>query len=122
MSVSDSRRHARCESNTAVTLSFVNQSAEYAGIAKNYSEGGMYVETAKPLRPGTLIQIRPAPCEAPQDERASQPFYCAGVTPDKPECRQLKMLVVGEVRRCDALVTTDESRYGLAISYVSPAV
>jgi hypothetical protein len=122
MATPNLRRHLRCENDTAVTISFLNQSAEYEGIARNYSEGGMYIESDKLLRPGTLVQIRPVSCEAPAGPGTSRPFYCAEEGPEKAECRQLKMMVVGEVKRCDSLGTAESPRYGLAVAYVSPAV
>lgn len=122
MPASNSRKYPRCQSTTAVTISFLNQSSTYEGVARNYSRGGMYIESPKALRPGTMIQIRPVGCEALDDPRSSKPYYCNDTIPDEPECRQLKMLVVGEVKRCDELGTAATARYGLAVRYVSPAV
>jgi len=123
MPVSNARKHPRCRHNTAVVISFLNRSTEYGGIAKNYSQTGMYIESRKALKPGTLIQIRPLGCESPQAQReSSAPYYCAGPAPEEAECRQLKTLVVAEVKRCDELGAADDPRYGLAVHYISPAV
>jgi len=123
MAEPNARKHPRCYSTTAVTISFLNRSGKYDGIATNYSQSGMYIESRKALNPGTLIQIRPFDCQAPDtSSRSLNPYYCAGSVPETPECRQLKTLVLGEVKRCEELGSAENPRYGLAVRYVSPAV
>lgn len=114
------RRYPRCEKDTAITYAFLNKTEHYDAIARNYSSHGMYFETDRSLSQGTLILIRPVGCDV-VDNKDTAPFYCTDIPPDSEACQDLKMQVIGEVKRCDRLEETDRTRYGIGVRYVEMA-
>lgn len=99
----------------------VNKRQQNEAVARNYSRSGIYFETADSLSPGTLIVIRSkgygfsGATEADGDVNIADDAEAAA-------CKELKMQVVGEVKRCVEIEQDFETRYGIAVRYVSPAV
>jgi len=128
MEVHERRKHARCYEDTDVIYSFINKTANYAAVARNYSRFGMYLESNSSLTPGTIIVIRTMGCSEPGDTDADAPekpavsFYCkaAGLRPQP--CRDLKSLVTAEVKRCEIIPNSTQPRCGIGVHFVQPAV
>jgi len=122
------RRNERCRDDVGIVFSYLNKTERYAGVARNYSRFGMYFEADRVLSPGTLIVIQPLSCEdagnigAASSKDSLAPSYCAGRGPNAGTCRQLKNLVVAQVKWCGKVDVPEPERYGIGVHYVSPAV
>jgi len=121
------RRNKRCNQNTGIVYSFINQTQQHAAVARNYSRYGMYFESDRPLSPGTTIVIRTLGCDDDNQygssfEKGPAPYYCKDVKLTSEACRELKNLVIAEVKRCENCTALNGERYGIGVHYISPAV
>ena len=114
------RKHQRCAKDTAITYTFLNKTKPFGAIARNYSRFGMYFETYKSLVPGTMIVIR---YHRPDTESFKSATAVLNTTDPEPPiaCQELKMQIVGEVKRCEKMEEAGNPRYGIAVHYISPA-
>ena len=115
------RRHSRCVNDAEVAFSIINKTQRNEAIARNYSHSGIYFEAIRFLAPGTLIVIRHKGYDASGDmqpQSVSMPLTVA----DSEACQELKMQVVGQVKRCEKLGEDLKPLYGIAVQYVSPSV
>jgi len=121
------RRHKRCNEDTGVVYSFFNQAELHAALARNYSRFGMYFESDRPLTPGTIIVIRTPDCDTADEyhgrsfEGGSAAYFCKDTRQTSKECRELKTLVVAEVKRCEDHSEVKRERYGIGVHFISPA-
>lgn len=128
MEKKERRRNKRCNEDTSIVYSFFNQTREHAALARNYSRWGMYFETDKPLPPGTTIVIRALGCDVADNGIGSSlksgpaAFYCKNTQLPSEACRELKTLVVAEVKRCENCKDLDRERYGIGVQYIRYAV
>jgi len=128
MEEKERRRHKRCEEDTGILYSFLNQTKHRAALARNYSRFGMYFESNRPLTPGTTIVIRTLGCDTTDEhyadsfEQGPEPYYCKDSLLKSEACRELKTLVVAQVKRCEICNDLNEERYGISVQYISPAV
>ena len=122
------RRNKRCNEDTGIVYSFINQAEQHAAVARNYSRFGMYFESDRPLPPGTTIVIRTLDCETADNrygssfERGPAAYYCKDTQLPSEACQELKTLVVAEVKRCENCKDLNRERYGIGVHYISPAV
>jgi hypothetical protein len=121
------RRNKRCNEDTGIVYSFLNQTKQHAAVARNYSRFGMYFESDRPLPPGTTIVIRSLGCDAGNRygsslERGPAAYYCKDIKLISEACQELKNLVVAEVKRCENCEDLNRERYGIGVHYISPAV
>ena len=128
MEKQERRRHKRCEEDIGIVYSFLNQTKQYAGLARNYSRFGMYFESNRSLTPGTTIVIRTLSCDTAGGRDAGsfapgpEPFHCEDSRLKSEACREIKTLVVAQVKRCENCNVINEERYGIGVHYISPAV
>jgi hypothetical protein len=101
---------------TGMTLALLNQTDEIAILAKNYSRSGVYFESQRKLRRGTVIVLRAMDCANENNFPTSipRPFFCTGVVPESKACRELRFPTVAWVTRCDKLAIAGRERYGVA--------
>ena len=94
------------------------------GVVRNYSRFGMYFETDRTISPGTLIVIQPLACGCVSSWDISAHSYRADAENGEGSaaCRQLKTLVVAQVKRCEKVSLAELECQGIAVHYVSPAV
>jgi hypothetical protein len=122
------RGHKRCEEDTGIVYSFLNQTKLHAALARNYSRFGMYFESNRPLTPGTTIVIRTLDCDTADEryadsfEQGPEPYYCKDSLLNSEACREIKIMVVAQVKRCENCNDKNEERYGISVHYISPAV
>jgi len=122
------RRHKRCNEDTGVVYSIFNQTEQHAAVARNYSRFGMYFESDRPLTPGTTIVIRTPGCDTAEEyyggsfEGGPAAYFCKDTRPTSEVCRELKILVVAEVKRCEDHSDENRERYGIGVHFISPAV
>lgn len=122
------RESSRCHDEVGIAFSFLNTKKRYMGVARNYSRFGMYFETDRVLSPGTLIVIQPLTCEEDDScgTESSRDMLAASERGDARSnftaCRQLKTLVVAQVKRCEKVHVAELECYGIGVNYVSPAV
>lgn len=127
MDIPERRKHPRCHEDTGILYSFFNKSERYAAVARNYSRFGMYIESDVPLAPGTTIVIRPVGCDAASDPASAglakgpTPYYCKNSQLNTAECREIKLLVTAQVKRCEKINDSPES-YGIGVHFIEPAV
>ena len=115
------RRHVRCQSDIAITFSLFNKTKQNQGIARNVSRSGIYFETTRKLSPGMLLVIRNNAVATASRTTSATDAILSNI--DMPElCREMKNQVVGEVKRCLKIMEGAKPRYGVAVSYLSPAV
>ena len=128
MEKQDRRRYKRCNEDTGVVYSFLNQTEQHAARARNYSRFGMYFESDKPLPIGTTIVIRTRGCDTSGNRddssfaRGPAPYFCKDKQLTSDVCRELKTLVVAKVNRCEDCGDLNSERYGIGVHYISPAV
>ena len=115
------RRHHRCTRDVDVTYAIINKRQQSGAVARNYSRSGMYFETNASLSPGTLIVVRSKGYEF-SDAIEAEDDSDITEDADAAACQELKNQVVGEVKRCVKIEANFETRYGIAVCYVSPAV
>ena len=115
------RRHARCHSDIAITFSLFNKTKPNDGIARNISRSGIYFETTRKLSPGMLVVIRNKGTWISDHDSLKDGVILPQNAASK-SCRDLKNLVVGEVKRCLTIEEGIKPRYGVAVCYLSPAV
>lgn len=121
------RKHSRCYEDTGILYSFLNKSHRYPAVARNYSGFGMYFESDKALKPGTIIVIRPLDCDVPDDSAADRltkgptPYYCKDSRLNTEACRELKLIVTAQVKRCEKINHPTE-HYGIGVHFIEPAV
>jgi hypothetical protein len=88
----------------------------------------MYFESDRPLPPGTTLVIRTLGCDAAgnrhDDSFARGPAAddCEDIQLLSEACRELNMLVVADVKRCEGCKDLNRQKYGIGVHYVSPAV
>ena len=127
MEIQERRKHPRCHEDTGIFYSFINKSDRHAAVARNYSGYGMYFEADTPLVPGTIIMIRPLDCDAPDNSdteslaKGPAPYYCKDARLDAGTCRELKLLVTAQVKRCEKIAGKAEC-YGIGVRFIEPAV
>ena len=92
-------------------------------MARNYSRSGMYFESDTPLAPGTTIVIRPLGCDAAAGNYAKGPvpYYCRDSRLNTGPCREIKLLVTAQVKRCDKINDSKEF-YGISVHFIEPAI
>ncbi len=123
----DRRRNKRCNEDSEIVYSFFNQTAQHAAVARNYSRYGMYFESDRALSPGTIIVIRTFGCDTDnlysnRFERGPAAYFCKNTQLLSEACRELKMFVVAEVKRCENRKDLNSEYYGIGVHYISPAV
>jgi hypothetical protein len=127
MEKQERRKHPRCHEDTGIFYSFLNKSDRHAAVARNYSGFGMYFEADTPLVPDTIIVIRPLDCHAPGDPdtesfaKGPAPYYCRNSGLSGGTCRELKLLVTAQVKRCEKIDDTPEY-YGIGVRFIEPAI
>lgn len=128
MKQKERRRHKRCNEDTEIVYSFFNRTEKHAAVSRNYNRFGIYFESERPLSPGTAIVIRTLGCNTADShgrggfERGPLSYYCKDTQRTSEVCRELKTLVVAEVKRCEPFKDLKRNRYGIGVRYVSPAV
>ena len=128
MRIKERRRNKRCNQDTGIVYSLLNKTEQRAAAARNYSKFGMFFETDRPLPTGTTIVIRTLGCDITGSrigngfESGPAPFYCRDAQPPSDSCKQLKNLVVAEVKRCENCKDLNREYYGIGVHYMSPAV
>ena len=128
MKIKERRRNKRCNQDTGIVYSLFNQTEQHAAAARNYSKFGMFFETDRPLPPGTTIVIRTLGCDTAGNRYGSEfesgpaAFYCKDSQQPSESCKELKMLVVAEVKRCENCKDMNREYYGIGVHYMSPAV
>jgi hypothetical protein len=128
MGKKERRRNKRCNEDTGIVYSFFNQNKQHAAVARNCSRFGIYFETDRPLPPGTTIVIRTLGCDTADNqygssfERGPAANHCKDTQLPSEACRELKTLVVAEVKRCENCKDLNRERYGIPAHYISPAV
>ena len=128
MEKKERRRNKRCNEDTGIVYSFINQAEQHAAVARNYSRFGMYFESDRPLPPGTTIVIRTLGCDTADNrygsslERGPAVYYCKDTQQPSEECQEIKTLVVAEVKRCENCKDLNSEHYGIAVHYMGPAV
>jgi hypothetical protein len=87
----------------------------------------MYFESDTALMPGTIIVIRPLGCDAPDDDAADRltkgpaPYYCKDSRQRAGACRELKLIVTAQVKRCEKINHPTE-HYGIGVHFIEPAI
>jgi len=87
----------------------------------------MYFESDTALKPGTIIMIRPLDCDVPDDSAADRsakgpaPYYCKDSRLNSGACRELKLIVTAQVKRCEKINHTTE-HYGIGVHFIEPAI
>jgi len=127
MEKKERRRNKRCNEDMGIVYSYFNQTKQHAAVAKNFSRFGMYFESDRPLSIGTTIVIRYLGCDADNRDSSSldgEPasYYCKDSKLVSEACREIKTLVVAEVKRCENCNDLNKERYGIGVHYISPAV
>jgi hypothetical protein len=128
MEKKERRRNKRCTEDTGILYSIFNQAEQHAAVARNYSRYGMYFESDRPLTPGTTIVIRIPDCDTANNRHGSSietgpaAYYCKDTQLPSEACRELKTLVVAEVKRCENCKDLDRERFGIGVHYISPPV
>jgi hypothetical protein len=123
----DRRRNKRCNEDTGIVYSFFNQTIQHAAMARNYSRYGMYFKSDRTLSPGTIILIRTLGCDIKNGysnrfERGPTAYLCKDAELISEACKELKTLVVAEVKRCENCKDLNREYYGIGVHYISPAV
>ena len=114
------RKHPRCYKPTAITYQFMNKSTKHRAIAQNYNRDGMCFETQKYLVPNSLIVIRSVECSDDIDPEFL-PIWCLADNIFSKECKNLKIYVVAEVKKCNLTECASGPVYDVAVIYISPA-
>ena len=128
MEKKERRKNKRCNQDTGIAYSFLNQTEQHAALARNYSKSGMYFESNRPLIPGTTIVVRTIGCNpayeshAGNSEQAPEPYYCKDSQLRSEACQEIKTLAVAQVRYCENFKDLDNEQYGIGVHYISPAV
>ena len=78
------------------------------------------------MSPGTIILIRTLGCDienrySNRFERGPTAYFCKDAELISEACKELKTLVVAEVKRCENCRDLSEY-YGIGVHYISPAV
>lgn len=121
MKTKERRRHPRCSSETEVVYSVFNSADIHKAQAKNFNRFGMYFESKNAFLPGVFVLIRTSGV-VPSSNRGAG-FADQGCKPFSPDpCRELRMVIAAEVKRCVSLSKTDGRGYGIAVEYIDPAV
>jgi hypothetical protein len=127
MEIQERRKHSRCYEDTGILYSFLNKSDRYPAVARNYSGYGMYFESDTALMPGTIIVIRPLGCNSPGDAASERfakgpaPYYCKDSRQQTGACRELKLIVTAQVKRCEKINHPTE-HYGIGVHFIEPAI
>ncbi len=128
MEIKERRRNKRCNQDTEIVYSLFNQTERHAAAVRNYSKFGMFFETDRPLPLGTTIVIRTLGCAIAGNrygsgfESGPAGFYCKDAQPPSESCKELKTIVVAEVKRCENCKDLNREYYGIGVHYMNPAV
>ena len=95
------RHWCKCE----VNWSHFNKESHLKGHLLNFSQGGSYLETARPITPGATVLIRV--------------LQCTNFMREQP--RDLRFNAIAEVKWCRELSSTEETCYGVGVRYHFPA-
>ena len=94
------RQWCKCEAN----WSYFNRESLVKGHVLNFSQGGSYLETARPITPGATVQIRVLECT---DFRREHP-------------KDLRFNAIAEVKWCRPMKEIEEGWYGVGVRYHFP--
>jgi len=95
------RQWCTCE----VNWSHFNKESFVKGHLRNFSQGGSYLETARPITPGATVLIRV--------------LQCADLMHEHP--RDLRFNAIAEVKWCRKIKELEETSYGVGVRYHFPA-
>jgi hypothetical protein len=94
------RQGCKCE----VDWSYFNQGRSLKGNILNFSPGGSYLETARPVTPGATVLIRV--------------LQCTGFVREHP--KDLRFNAIAEVKWCREMKGVEETSYGIGVRYHFP--
>lgn len=94
------RRWCKCEAD----WSYFNRGNGVKGHVLNFSRGGSYLETARPITPGTTVLIRVLQCTEFMREHS----------------QDLRFNAVAEVKWCRKMKQFEEPSYGVGVRYHFP--
>jgi hypothetical protein len=94
------RRWCRCEAN----WSYFNKEICVSGRLLNFSLGGSYFETARPIIPGATVLIRVLKCTALLGEHS----------------QDLRFNAMAEVKWCREMMDLEKAWYGVGVRYHFP--
>ena len=94
------RQGCKCE----VNWSYFNRDSSVKGHVLNFSQGGSYLETARPVTPGATVLIRV--------------LQCAGLKREHP--KDLRFNAIGEVKWCREMKGSEEASFGVGVRYHFP--
>ena len=95
------RQWCKCE----VNWSYFNKGGYLKGHVLNLSRGGSYLETARPITPGTTVLIRVLECTDFMREHSNG----------------LRFNAIAEVKWCRELSSSENACYGVGVRYHFPA-
>jgi hypothetical protein len=94
------RRWCRCEAH----WSYFNKESCVKGHVLNFSLGGSYFETARPIIPGTTVLIRV--------------LQCTDLMSEHP--KDLRFNAIAEVKWCQEMQDLEKAWYGVGVRYHYP--
>ncbi len=94
------RQWCKCEAN----WSYFNKGTSLQGHVLNFSQGGSYLETARPITPGTTVLIRV--------------LQCTDFMREHP--KDLRFNAIAEVKWCRKMEDAEEASYGVGVRYHFP--
>ena len=95
------RQWCKCE----VNWSYFNKEGYLKGHVLNFSRGGSYLETARPITPGTTVLIRVLQCTDFMREHSNG----------------LRFNAIAEVKWCRELSSSEKTYYGVGVRYHFPS-
>ena len=102
----EKRRHERHNCEAVIKWSLFNQTIYFDATLLNFSESGVYFETAHDLKPGTAIFL---------DMKTVSPHRI-----NFKDYKQPRLISLGEVKWCVNLSGEVQSKFGVGVSYPFP--
>jgi len=91
------RQRCNCEANWA----YFNKDGYLKGHILNCSQGGTYIETAKPITPGATVLVRVLQCEDFMADRHID----------------IRLNAIAQVKWCRDMKEKNRSRYAIGLKY-----
>lgn len=113
--MADRRHQQRCSKDVSMHCSLLHGHADQIVTLRNFSVGGVYFESGRTIRPGTLIILRAMDAADRFHSEGSSPSAQYATSPSDPEaCADYRSHTVARVQRCRQLDGQDDSpRYGV---------
>lgn len=127
MDHTEKRRHRRCPASIDITYRSFSDEKPHGAILLDFSRFGMRFISEAPLKPGAVIAIRRV-CDTGQVRQNTGVGEHPGLrapaddpTRTQPCSRELKNMVVAEVRHCRTFLENHRTRHEIGVHFMSPS-